>query len=137
MARLPDAARPRLRFLLDEGVPLSVGRALEEHGHEVIYLWEATPRGSDDPVVCAAALANDAILVALDGDMKTIARGHGISSRRFARLSLIKLSCSEPSAMARISGAMSLIESEWRFSEGKAARRLFVEIGRGFIKTNR
>lgn len=116
---------------------MSVGHAFEEQGHEVIYLWEATPRGSDDPVVCAAALANDAILVALDADMKAIARGHGIGSQRFKRLSLIKLSCPEPSAAARVAGAISLVEHEWLISEGKAARRLFVEIGAGFIRTLR
>ena len=124
-----NAAPPPLRFFLDEGVPDSVGRVLREGGHEVIVLREAMARGAPDVLVCAVAEANDAILVALDGDMREIARSHGVSKGRFRRLSLVKLSCPEPQAAARIREALSLIEHEWAVSQTKAARRLFVEIG--------
>jgi predicted nuclease of predicted toxin-antitoxin system len=47
--------------------------------------------GSPDVLVAKTAEANDAILIALDGDMKTLAKRAGISGGRFKRLSLLKL----------------------------------------------
>lgn len=120
--------KPRLRFFLDEGVPRAVGRVLEGFSHEVIYLHQSISPGSSDIVVCAAAEANDAILVAIDGDMREIAKGHGISGGRYKKLSLIKLSCNETQAAARISQFIALIEEEWRLSESKTARRMFVDL---------
>jgi predicted nuclease of predicted toxin-antitoxin system len=137
MAKPPSRERPRLRLFLDEGVPDSVGRAFENHKHEVIYLRDSVPQGSPDLLVCAAAGSNDAVLVAFDGDMRQIAKNHGISKGRFKRLSLIKLSCTEPSAASRIEQAMSFIEHEWIISSEKAARRLFVEIGSYVLRTYR
>lgn len=120
--------KPRLRLFLDEGVPRAVGRKLDDLGHDVIYLHEAIALGSSDLLVCAAAEANSAILVALDGDMRQIAKGHGVSNGRYKKLSLIKLSCSEVQAAARIEQFIELIESEWRLSNEKVGRRLFVDV---------
>jgi len=127
----------RLRFFLDEGVPHAVGRKLLEFGHEVIYLQDATATGSPDQLVCAVAEANEAILVALDGDMKQLVKRQGIGDRRYRKLSLLKLSCREPRAAERIDASMTLIEHEWNFSAGTSDRRLFVEIGDRAISTKR
>jgi predicted nuclease of predicted toxin-antitoxin system len=129
--------KPPLRFFLDEGVPVSVGDSLKEAGHEVILLSDAIARGATDTLVCAAALANEAILVAQDGDMKEIAKRHGAGHDRFAQLSLLKLSCKPSQSANRIRQALSLIEHEWAYSEGKAARRLFMIIGDSVIRTHR
>jgi len=88
-------------------------------------------------LVCATAEQNDAILVALDGDMKRLASRHGIGNRRYRKLSLIKLSCLEPKAAARVKEAMSLIEHEWNYSVGSTDRRIFIEIGKDAISTKR
>jgi len=80
------ADRPSLRLFLDEGVPDSVGHALMEAGHQVGFLNKSLARGSSDHLVCAIADINDAILVALDGDMKRIAQGYDIGSGRFLKL---------------------------------------------------
>ena len=88
-------------------------------------------------MVCAAAQANDAILVAFDHDMKQLAQRYGIGSGRFKRLCLIKFLCPEPMAAKRLEQAMSLIEHEWLVSSEKVARRLFVEVGKQFLRTNR
>jgi predicted nuclease of predicted toxin-antitoxin system len=117
-----------LRLFLDEGVPRSVGRAFESSGHAVIYLEQAVERGSTDPIVAIAAQANDCILVALDGDMREIAKKNGVSNSRYKKLSLIKLSCNETQAANRIAQFMKLIESEWHISEEKFSRRLFIDI---------
>ncbi|WP_284178927.1 DUF5615 family PIN-like protein [Rhabdaerophilum sp. SD176] len=129
--------KPKLRFFLDEGVPRAVGRRLSDNGHLVIYLQDATASGSPDQLVCAVAQANEAILVALDGDMKQLAQRHGVGQRRYRKLSLLKLSCREPRAADRVGSALSLIEHEWKFSEGSPDRRMFIDIGDASISTKR
>jgi len=132
------AARPVLRLFLDEGVPDSVGHAFLEAGHQVAFLNKSLARGSSDHLVCAIADINEAILVALDGDMKRIAQQHGIGKGRFLRLGLIKLSCWEPDAARRVRDAMSLIEHEWSFTDGRQdVRRIFVEISDHVIRSHR
>jgi predicted nuclease of predicted toxin-antitoxin system len=104
-----------LTFFLDEGVPDSVAQVIRDSSHEAMLLRQsAVARGSPDQVVCAFAEATDAILVAIDGDMKRIAQGHGAGAGRFRSLNLLKLSCAEPDAAQRVREAMSLIEHEWQ-----------------------
>jgi predicted nuclease of predicted toxin-antitoxin system len=130
-------ARPILRIFTDEGVPDSVGDCFGSHGHTVIRLRVAVATGSPDPLVCAAAEANDTILVALDGDMRAIAQRRGLGQRRFRKLSLIKVSCKVTRASERVNAAMSLMEHEWLYSADQPDRRLFMEIGSDVIRTFR
>jgi predicted nuclease of predicted toxin-antitoxin system len=125
--------------LLDAGVPVSVGDIFSNYGHIVIFHRNVLPDKSSDPVVCVTALHNDAILVAIDSDMKHFPKRFGISRTgdRFARLSIIRICCSETLAAHRIQQAMTLIEHEWAFSEEKVARRLWVEIGAHHLRSNR
>ena len=129
--------KPILRFFLDEGVPRAVGRKLDDRGHIVIYLQDATASGSPDQLVCAVAQANDAILVALDGDMRQLAQRQGVGHSRYRKLSLLKLSCREPRAAERVEKALSLIEHEWNFSTNSSDRRIFIEINDASISTRR
>lgn len=131
--------KPKLRFALDEGAPNSVGRILEANGHKVTYLNQGNlvPRGTNDTFVCAFAVLNNLILVAIDGDMRTAAKRYGVSNRMFARLNLLKLSCLETEAMSRTEATLSFIEHEWHIAESKEGRRLFVEIGTSIIKSYR
>jgi predicted nuclease of predicted toxin-antitoxin system len=127
----------KLRLFLDEGVPDAVGRQFVAFGHEVIYLRDCIATGSPDDLVCVAAEANEAILVACDGDMRQMVKRFGIGNGRFKKLSLIKLSCPEPQAANRLKEAMTLIEHEWRVSQAKTARRLYIEVSPAVIKTMR
>lgn len=129
--------KPTLKLFLDEGVPTSVGRAFEESGHEVIYLRDCIPTGSPDDLVCVAAEANEAILVACDGDMKQLVKRFGVGKGRFAKLSLIKLSVNSPACAPRTRQAMSLIEHEWVVADAKKARRLNIEVRSEVIRTIR
>jgi predicted nuclease of predicted toxin-antitoxin system len=131
------ASRPVLRLFLDEGVPDSVGHAFMTAGHQVAFLNKTLARGASDPLVCVIADINDAILVALDGDMKRLAQGYGVGGRKFLKLGLIKLSCFEPDAAERVQEAMSLIEHEWSVTAGRPGRRIFVEILDSVIRTVR
>lgn len=126
-----------MKLFLDEGVPKSVGVCFEDRGHEVIYFSDAAEPGSPDPLIATISMENDAILVALDGDMRKLAQQRGIGQRRYRRLSLIKFSCRETIAAGRAAAAMSLIEHEWALVGSPSSRRLFIEIGNGFIRTFR
>jgi hypothetical protein len=116
-----------------------VGRVFHAHNHTVIYHRQVLEQGVTDPIVCAAAIANDAILVAVDADMKRLAKRYGAmpTAGRFESLNLIWIGCNGPLASKRAEQAMSLIEHEWAFSVGKAARRLWIEIGPHHIRTYR
>ena len=127
----------KLRFLLDEGVPDSVGRILQFAGHEVLYHRDILAAGSPDQAVCAAAKVNDCILVACDKDMRQIAKKAGITGGEYARLSLLMLRCFEPAAASRVAAALSLILHEWEVGASNEGRRIFIEIRDSLIRTNR
>jgi predicted nuclease of predicted toxin-antitoxin system len=129
--------KPRLRFLLDEGVTLAAGKALEEAGHEVIFFQNSgLAKGSADTIVCITAEKNDAVLVSHDRDMKTLVAGHGVTPARYKALSLIQLKCRESEDADRIRAAISLVEHEWKQGEGRE-RRLHVVIDSTIIRTHR
>jgi predicted nuclease of predicted toxin-antitoxin system len=130
--------RPRLRTFLDTGVPDSVGEVLSKHNHEVIFHRDVLPEKTVDAVVCATALAHEAILVGIDKDMKQFPRRFGISqnSDRFNRLSIIRLCCNEVLAAKRLDQAMT-VEHEWNVSAEKVARRLWVDVAPHFLRSNR
>lgn len=129
----------RLRTLLDAGVPDSVGGVLREFGHMVILHREVLGEKSPDDVVCAAAIHNRAILVAIDRDMTQMAKRYGVTprGRRFDTLNLIRLCCRESQTAVRLRQGMSLIEHEWNYADAKRARRLWVDVGDHFLRTHR
>jgi predicted nuclease of predicted toxin-antitoxin system len=126
-----------LPLFLDEGAPRSVGLFFRENGHDVTFMQDEIARGSPDLLVGEVAQRNNAILVAVDRDMRRIASRHGIGSGRFKRLHLLQFLCTEPQAVHRVREALSLIEHEWEIAQRKAARRFWVDIGDSFIRTHR
>lgn len=125
-----------MTFLLDAGVPHSVGVSLETAGHKVIYYHEVLPEKASDLQVCETALANDAILVAIDQDMRRIANRFGVNPR-YQKLSLLHLGCNEVMASKRVIQAIDLLDSEWAFKLQKSSRRLWFEITGQYFKTMR
>lgn len=119
---------------------MSVGKVLEKFEHQVIYYSSALPERTPDDVVCITAMANDAILVAIDADMKQIAKKYGVKPNgdtKFDRLSIIRLACDEVLAAKRLEQALPLIELEWKHCLQKAARRMWIDVAAHFIRTNR
>jgi len=129
----------KFRALLDAGVPDSVGAVFAKNGYAVLYHRNVLPEQTADEVVCATALANDSVLVAIDGDMKQMAKRYGITPQgeRFDRLCIIRLCCNEVLAAKRLEQAISLINHEWTFTQGKAARRMWVDICPHQLRTHR
>lgn len=128
-----------MRLFVDHCVPESVPKMLEAKGYEVIRLREKTASDSPDTLVAAVAEANNAVLVTMDGDFKTIAARSGIGQRRFRRLSLIRFEkCRESRAALRLESALSLIEHEWRHAIAYPRdRRIFIVITAETIRTHR
>ncbi len=109
-----------MRFFVDQCVPESVAKTLEIHGHEAIRLRERIAPDSPDTLVAAVSEANDAILVTMDGDFRKIASSHGVGSRRYRRLSLLRFEkCRESRAAVRLEEALSLIRHEWAAGESR------------------
>jgi hypothetical protein len=80
---------------------------------------------------------NDAVLVSLDSDFKSLAPRAGVGKLRFRTLSRIGLKCTEPQAAKRITVAMSLIEHDWDLAQRRGDKRMIVEIGQTSIRTIR
>ena len=127
-----------MRLFIDHCVPESVPKALESAGLEVIRLREKTAPDSPDTLVAAVSEANNAVLVTMDSDFKSIASRTGIGQRRYKRLSLIRFEkCRESQAAGRIIAALSLIQHEWEFGNGLKDRRMFIVISSESIRTHR
>ena len=95
-------------------------------------------RGSRDELVCIAAEANDALLVAFDNDMKQLARRHGVTPAKFkCKPATPDSSAREPNAAHRLEEAMSLLEHEWTISQKVASQRVFVVIGKQVLRSHR
>lgn len=134
-----SGAEKTIRFLLDEGVPNSVGLVMERAGHEVHYVnrSQVVLRGSPDLVVAQGAILKKSVLVALDGDMQKIAQSHGVGKNRYSKLSLLKLTCFEPNAAERVETMMSLIEHEWDVGGTGGTRKFHVEIKDTLVRSLR
>lgn len=127
-----------MRLFIDHCVPESVAKAFETHGLTVVRLREKTAPNSPDTLVAAVAEANNAVLVTMDGDFKSIAARSGIGQRRFRRLSLLRFEkCRESQAAQRLETAFSLIEHEWQVGNRASDRRMFVVITGETIRTHR
>ena len=129
---------PKMRFFTDQNIPESVPKALEAAGYEVVRLRHKIATNTPDPLVAAVAQANQAVLITMDSDFKTIVTRTGVGAKRFATLSLIRFEkCRESRAAERLMSSMSLIEHEWKAGNGKKDRRMFIVICHEVIRTHR
>lgn len=119
-----------LVVLLDEGTPVPAARPFHQRKHGVIFHHQVLASGATDQEVAAAAILNEAVLVAVDADMRRMVRRFGTPGRneRYSKLSLIHIRCNEVMAAKRLDQAMSFIEHEWSFACQKPSRRMWVDI---------
>jgi predicted nuclease of predicted toxin-antitoxin system len=129
----------RLTVLLDEGMPTSAADPFVTRNHSVIYFEKVLEPGSKDDLVAWTSIENDALLLAVDNDMKRLVRRFGApnGNARYNNLNLISLSCGPVQATKRIEHAMSFIEHEWHVACGKRARRLWIDIAAHRLTTHR
>lgn len=127
-----------MRFFADHNIPESACKALEGFGYPVIRLREKTAPDSPDTLVAAVSEANNAILVTMDSDFKSIASRISIGHNRYRKLSLLRFEkCRESVAATRIASAMSLIEHEWKVGNSQSDRRMFVVLCDSVIRSHR
>jgi len=117
-----------MRFFLDHGVPRSMAEPLVAVKHEVIFLKDALPTDSEDPIVALGAAENAAILISFDKDFRAIAGRLGVSNKRLRKLSRIQMRCKEPEGPRRLKDALSFIEHEWELAQKKSDKRVFIEV---------
>lgn len=132
---MPD--QPVLRFFLDHNVAASVGRVLQQAGHEVVFLADVLPQDAPDKLVAAVAEQRGAVLVSHDRDFKRLAPRIGIGRSQYRKLNRIALTCTEPQAEGRVRAALGLLEAEWTLAQEARDQRMIIEIGSSYIRTNR
>ena len=131
------ADRAVLCFFLDHNVAASVGRVLQQAGHEVVLLTDVLPQDAQDRLVAAVAEQQGAVLVSHDRDFRRLAPRIGIGRSQYRKLSRVALTCTEPQAAGRIQAALALIEAEWTIAQAARDQRMIIEIGSSYIRTNR
>jgi predicted nuclease of predicted toxin-antitoxin system len=125
--------------LLDEGAPVLAGEPFSRAGYQVIHHREVLSSGAKDDLVAAAAILNNAILIAVDRDMKQMAKRFGNADKggKYSKLHLLFVNCNSVLAPKRIEHGLSFIEHEWEFTTQKTARTLWIEIGSHYFRSYR
>lgn len=134
---LPDARLAVLQFFLDHNVAASVGRVLQQAGHEVVFLADVLPQDAEDKLVAAVAEQRGAVIVSHDRDFRQLAPRIGIGRAQYRKLSRVALTCTEPQAAGHVRTALALIEAEWTVAQAARDQRMIIEIGSSYIRTNR
>ena len=107
-------AHQPFRFLTDHNVPVSVGNALSQMGHDVVRVSAIMPADSTDPVVARAAIEDSRILISWDRDFNA----QRLASPRFAALTRIMMSGPEPEGASRLVSVFDVIEFALRRNPG-------------------
>ena len=110
----------KLSIFSDNNIPDSIGNWLQRRGHSVFRLRKHMPDDSPDPVVAAAALEADRILLTQDKDFNS----QRFMQPRFASLSRISLSGDGPTLLPAIKEHIRLIEFQWAELQTTGARMI-------------
>ncbi|NBC34834.1 MAG: hypothetical protein GVY13_19355 [Alphaproteobacteria bacterium] len=124
--------------MLDENIPGSVAEELMKLGHQAGLIRSHLFEEAGDLAVARISESRDAVLISFDRDFQSIApRIPDGQKRRFRKLSRIWLRCSEYQAPQRLRKAMSFIEAEQEIALNSRDRRMLLEIGSSYIRSNR
>ena len=117
-----------MQFLLDHNVLGAIQRCLEEHDHDVAWSKALVGQNAADPVVAAAAMEFDRVLVSHDNDMKRVHRFISESHRaRFPKLCRVMFQCSQAETIDRMRTYMAQIQFEFHQAQ-MAGKPLMVVI---------
>ena len=128
---MPDK-RVKLRFFLDNNVPDSIGRYLQNRGHSVLRQRFHIPHNSPDPLVGITALQAERILVTWDKDFNSQAFRH----ERFDNLSRLSLSGGGATLLEAVKEHIDLLE--FQFSRVPKCGRMvaFIKLGNSRFRTD-
>jgi predicted nuclease of predicted toxin-antitoxin system len=99
-----------MRFLANESFPLKAVEALQEQGHDVLWVRTDCP-GITDEEVLFRAQTDDRILLTFDKDFGELAFRSGLSAS--SGIILFRISPQSPSFVARIASAAIASRSDW------------------------
>lgn len=115
-----------MRFLLDHNVLGSVRLFFEERGHDVAWSRDLVGQDAPDPIVAAAAMEEDRVLVSHDSDMKRVQKFISQSHReRFPVLSRLMFQCDQATSLDRVRLFMPIIEFEHDFARMNGHQFMF------------
>ncbi|MBI4321048.1 MAG: DUF5615 family PIN-like protein [Chloroflexi bacterium] len=116
-------------LLVDECVPVDVGRVLAGRGHDVRFVREYFGSGTKDPVISIGGDFMGAVVVTLDKDfrslVKRVARGERQSFRKLGRISL---RCSPVRATQRVKALAEWIEFAYLQAQKSSDKRMIIQI---------
>ena len=114
----------RIRFLIDENAPRSIGRFLESRGHDVLYVGDQFAKRTPDSVLVVAAELEGLVVVTFDRDFKRLVTQLPAGTRtRFNRQAgRISLRMDEPKAQSRIEELIDIIEVSYQFTLARNQR---------------
>lgn len=125
-------------FFLDHNVPRSVAEILSTEGYTVIELAEVMRADSPDQLVAQYVNKKSFILITCDKDFRGLSKSlPKVSKREFQKLDMIQLKCRPVGSPQRVQSALSFIKAEWEHSKHSERSRLFLDIGDGYLRTNR
>jgi hypothetical protein len=124
-------------FLIDENVPVSVARFLEERGHQVVHVRDILPRGTADQIVALVADEQGSIIVTWNAkDFERLVRQVPEGGRqRFRSASRLTFKCNEAHGLRLITEHISWIEFEWAEARRRPNPRVMLEIGESYRKS--
>lgn len=104
----------QLHFLTDANVPDSLGKYLQERGHDVVRVRDIMAADAKDPVVAEAAMRSSRILISWDKDFNH----QRFLKERYRVLNRIGFSCPEPDGVDRITEVVDLVEFVFERAKG-------------------
>jgi len=87
-----------LKFLLDENVPLSIKKTINNLGHEVITLKDENQLGIKNGEVAALSIKKNAIIITLDSDFLSIKK----ELQKKSKIIYINIHPRDPKIIAKI-----------------------------------
>jgi hypothetical protein len=126
----------KIRFLIDENVPTSVGNFLADRGHSVIFAKDVFGESAPDPLLAFTAELEGIVVVTHDRDFRRFSKLIPSSARgRFARgAGRISLNVTEDHALGRVREELDVIEFHFERAV-KARRRLMLVINETGIQS--
>ena len=130
------AADGRMLLLIDENVPVSVGRFLEARGHEVRWVVDLFPAGTPDPIIATLGDQMAAMVVTWDRDFDALVKRIPDGNKaRFRSLGRISFKCAEPRGVALLERWIDHIEFHYRATCARGGdSRLIVLVSEGGLR---
>lgn len=110
-----------------------------ERGHDVRLVWDVLPRGTPDQIVALLGDELNAVVVTWNHkDFKRLASRIPEGGRqRFRGLGRLTFRCSEARGRQRIEALIEWVEFEYTQAQKSPDKRLMLEIGDSYYRSNR